>query len=481
MKKIPLIIVSTLLVFIGCSGESNVIATYKGGKITREEFRRWKLLTRQKGRIEQKALIERMGVERIAVIEAKKEGFDKTDGFEFPAGRKFDSVLHGIMREKVVGKASEIELNEPIARTQHVYLQVRDFRYENGERVNLTPSEMRAGYEEALKRAKEIIARIESGLDFDAAVKKYSNEYRRNRGGDLGYQLYHMLPESYAKAAFQLEVGEYSREPVKIFNDLNRKAQKRQHRLGRFMAIEVPIDTFIPNGYYIIKTVDKRRVNEKSLSDVVKHDGNLRHIRGYLSRRKWRGFLDNLQKARDVNLHIENAVSEDKDDIVFRVGSETFTVAQLQKHVEYESKMGSTAAKSDRNGIAIDRKKTAERLFGTALLKRDALRRNIKEERIYDVRFRIPYELFLARRYMDSIGNRNVTLKESEIEIEYEENKEKHYYRVKRREGRAEKTLLSLGEARDRVVQRLTREKRKQRFDEWKEDVLKRYEFEIDL
>lgn len=64
---------------------------------------------------------------------------------------------------------------------------------------------------EALKKIKDIKKMLDEGQDFYELAEKYSDDKETaRRGGDIGYVIRGMLPESIEKVAFKLRVGEMS-------------------------------------------------------------------------------------------------------------------------------------------------------------------------------------------------------------------------------------------------------------------------------
>ena len=63
--------------------------------------------------------------------------------------------------------------------------------------------------------AKDIIAKYEAGADFADLAAEYGTDGTKSTGGDLGPFVYTDMVEDFSKPAFELAVGEHSKEPVK--------------------------------------------------------------------------------------------------------------------------------------------------------------------------------------------------------------------------------------------------------------------------
>lgn len=63
--------------------------------------------------------------------------------------------------------------------------------------------------------AKDIIAQFEAGADFAALAAEHGTDGTKTTGGDLGPFVYSDMVEDFSKPAFELGVGEHTKEPVK--------------------------------------------------------------------------------------------------------------------------------------------------------------------------------------------------------------------------------------------------------------------------
>ena len=109
--------------------------------------------------------------------------------------------------------------------------------------------------------AKAIIKKLEGGAKFEDLAKESSTDGSASQGGDLGYFGEGMMVPEFEKAAFALEVGGYTKEPVK----------------SQF-------------GYHIIKLEDKRQQQPPAFDEVKEQ------VRSILIREK---YIEMVKKLRD--------------------------------------------------------------------------------------------------------------------------------------------------------------------------------------
>lgn len=80
----------------------------------------------------------------------------------------------------------------------------------------MTDEEKKAEEDKALEKAKSIIKELDNGAKFDELAKTKSQDNgNASRGGDLGYFNRNEMVEEFEAAAIVLEVGKYTKEPVK--------------------------------------------------------------------------------------------------------------------------------------------------------------------------------------------------------------------------------------------------------------------------
>jgi peptidyl-prolyl cis-trans isomerase C len=117
------------------------------------------------------------------------------------------------------------------------------------------------------EEAKDIISQLDGGADFGELAKQHSSDGSAQNGGDLGFfGPGRMVPE-FETAAFALEVGAYSKEPVQ----------------SQF-------------GYHVVKVTDKRPQQPPAFEQVQSQ------IRSLLLREKYFAAIGALRTAATVEI-----------------------------------------------------------------------------------------------------------------------------------------------------------------------------------
>lgn len=192
---------------------------------------------------------------RLIAILAEKKGLGK--GVEFKQRMEFlrartlhNSYFESEISESITDEAIKARYEKEISATKPVK-QV-------SARHILVKTE---------EEAKAIIAEIEGGKDFIELAKEKSTGPSGSKGGDLGFfSAGQMVPE-FEKAAFALEKGGVTKEPVKT----------------QF-------------GYHIIKKVDERDAPKRKLEDVTET------VRQVLLREKYLAAIETAKKANVLEI-----------------------------------------------------------------------------------------------------------------------------------------------------------------------------------
>ena len=193
---------------------------------------------------------------RLMAAEAEKAGYADSEDFARRMAFLRDRSLHGAYVEKNIAEAVTEE-------------EVRA-RYDK-EVAGATPTnEVRARH--ILVKTKEeadaIVKQLDEGGDFEAIAKEKSSDPGSGaQGGDLGYFAQGQMVPEFEKAAFALEVGAFTKEPVQ----------------SQF-------------GFHVIKLEDKR-VQQPPAFDQVKDQ-----VRSVVLREKYFQTVTDLRKKADVQI-----------------------------------------------------------------------------------------------------------------------------------------------------------------------------------
>lgn len=185
-----------------------VVATVDGMEITLGEvLRRVAELPQQiTQQYPQEVLIqliaEQVALSKIMVVRAEAADLDADETFqERLAASRADLLSDYWLEQEVESRITEAALEEA---------------YEGFLAENPPRDEVRARHilveEEAT--ARDLIAELESGADFATLAQENSTGPSGPQGGDLGYFTRGQMVEPFGDAAFTLEPGEYTTEPV---------------------------------------------------------------------------------------------------------------------------------------------------------------------------------------------------------------------------------------------------------------------------
>ena len=112
--------------------------------------------------------------------------------------------------------------------------------------------------EEAKKKAKEIIKKLDDGEDFEKLAKENSNDPgSASNGGDLGYFNKGDMVKEFEEAAYDLRVNEYTKEPVKTSYGYHIILKTGEKEKGKFDKIKKELKD---------KLVEKKKEEDKTIT-----------------------------------------------------------------------------------------------------------------------------------------------------------------------------------------------------------------------
>jgi len=175
-----------------------------------------------------KEMLETMIIRELILQEASKEGIENT-----PAVKdKLDELKKRLVVEAYLKKKVEEQAKVSDEDLKKFYDQNKD-KFKTGDQVRASHILVKSE-----KEAKEVLAQLKAGGNFEELAKKLSSDGAAAKGGDLGwFSKGSMIPE-FEKVAFTMKEGQVS-DIVKT----------------KF-------------GYHIIKLTGKRAAGERTFEDV---------------------------------------------------------------------------------------------------------------------------------------------------------------------------------------------------------------------
>lgn len=456
MKKTAffLFIVCAIAMNAACKRDSDVLATYNSGKITRGEFHEWldahhisrdSIMKKKKQQVNK---LQTMGLWRLAAAEAKKAGFDQTEDFKAMADLSTESQLVSIVLKKEVG--DKPDFNEPAVKLRQIVLNVKNFTMINNKRVDLKGPELDREFEKATKEAKDIIARLDAGDSFEELAKKHSQDFSKSKGGEVGFVVRSMLEPPLAKVVFELPVGQYSKEPIRLSNSIA-----------------------------IVKVEEKTNLTSRNIEDVVGNKVQAARLKNKLVREAGENYILSLKNAPDVSVFLENISKKDKNAVLYKVGNDVCTLGDLEKRIDIITTRIFKDPKEKSKITDEQKTRLAESMLRYALLKRVAEQKGIVRDPDYVKKIEIRRESLLAREFMKQIGNKEIKIEDKEVRDEYERNKDKRYYTMKKVGGKNQKVIMPYSEARERIEKTLTMKQQSAAVNAWKDKLLHDENFKV--
>ncbi len=195
------------------SSEAQVVATYRGGSLTRSEFEGWREFRPMLAGEQTEARYGLQAVEMAALVEATAGlatslGLDEEPQWQFDAAREESRILSAELKAHLTETASVDE------REIRSFLADHDEDREKPERrrLRLLLKRVPAGADESAKQAiraevETFRERVLQGEDFAELARGASDSQTRHQGGLLGSFAREALPPALAEAAFALDEG----------------------------------------------------------------------------------------------------------------------------------------------------------------------------------------------------------------------------------------------------------------------------------
>lgn len=172
-------------------------------------------------------ILQNMIIESLIMQEVERLKLSITDAdiaqqlemlrMQFPNEQSFQYALMGMSQENLY---AQLKIQAALWKlgTRNVKVTEEEMKqyYEENKDDYKEPETVRARHilVKTEEEAKKIIEALDAGEDFAELAKAHSLGGTKDRGGDLGYFSYEEMVPEFSAAAFALEVGQYTKEPV---------------------------------------------------------------------------------------------------------------------------------------------------------------------------------------------------------------------------------------------------------------------------
>jgi hypothetical protein len=438
MKRLLLINIFILFSITACKISSDIIATYKDGKITRGEFTQW-LTNRNipinaidKDHKTMKNELQMLALNKISLLEAQKEHYDKSERFTF----LFDDIKTRYIGSQLLDEIIEEKgFKEKCVKLQQIVLKIEGKTDAENNQIYV--------------KAKTIINELDKGEDFSKLAKKYSNHPSGKIGGEMGYLIKELMNPDYADIVMSMPEGSYTKEPINI---MNKKV------------------------LYILKIEDKKVMTNDNLEDLIPDTMLAIQFRKTIFSKAKRNLLALLGSAKDVKFDDQAALLPNPQAVIFSIGDNKFTVGDLNRRIDMINKIMGMENTLTGNEL---KKHMATEYYYDQLLKREAEHRGINNDSKYQKRIKEAREAYLAGDYIEYIGMKDTRVTPAEVRQEYDRFKYARYFKEMTVGGNKFRAVKPFDEVKDGIELNLVTIRKLGGKSIWMNKMLKAYDFKI--
>ena len=194
---------------------------------------------------------------RLLAAEAEKAGL--ADGDEF--ARRMTLLRQRALHSAVIDKEVAAGVTDEAVRA----------RYDKQVAETPPTNEIRARHiiVETKEEAEAIIKELDAGGDFEAIAKEKSKDGAAAQGGDLGYFTEGRMVPEFEKAAFAMNVGDHSKEPVQTQFGWHviKVEDKRVQQPPAFEQVAEQFRTLLLRENYFAKVTELREAAAVEIAD----------------------------------------------------------------------------------------------------------------------------------------------------------------------------------------------------------------------
>ncbi len=442
MKGLVVLLLSFLVIFTGCKGENDVVATYKGGEVKRGEFYEWMESSRinlkktLEKKSDQKKKLEQFVTVKLILKDANEKKIGENKDFLKVLPMLEGNFISKYWKTKV---SKDVKFKEDAIKARQIKLSVKSYKKvdkivkgkKTKKSVKLTDVEMEREIASQLKLGEEIIAKLNKGESFESLAKKYNSSRGKKNGGDIGFITMDQKGPEFGKHIFSLKVGEFSAKPFKF---------------GR--------------AIYILKAESKETLTNDNIEDIVDNEKKAKGLKRRLEHKASKKYFKDLSVSSGSKFIKENINSKDKDALIFSVADVTYKVSDLDEYIKFQSE---SFKKQGRKMQKVDLKfkeNLVKYQYDTELIKAD-FKKNGSGDSEYAKKWKSFKDLSIIRFFIQDVIIAKVEVKSKEVKDFYNLNKKKYLENLKKNKGKTKnkKKFESYAKMKDRIESMLKQNK----------------------
>jgi len=436
------LLLTALLMFLQCNKGNDILATYNGGAVTRQEFMDWLELNYYKREVShimkyktlQIQKLQEMCKEKIMILEAKKLGYDKQPYFANIKELYTDQEIMKYFLKKEIEEKAKIK--EPIVHILALY--INDVK------------------EDSYKKAVNVIATCKSKSFLDV-YKQYSNNPKDFISMDFRYKFLFMLPESLQRGIENLGKNEYSMEPI-IIKDGN---------------------DWFNSGIYIVFKKDQRTATLKNLYLITNDKKEAHDLKNIVLIRLLNEYIDKLRSKKDVYFNYKALDSNAVNTILFTIGNKSVKVSdfneRIKKLIESKIQLGSDVTIVSEMTKKSFKDEYAWEYFTNELVKRVFYEKGYHNDPEFVKSLNDKLDMILEIEFKKHLAPKNVNVTLAEIKEEYELTKDRYYAYTESVEGKQIKKYIPLEKVKDEIKRILENQKKEDFVNKYKSNLALQY------
>lgn len=429
------VVVFIFFVFLSCKSGSDILAKIDGDTVTRSEFNDWiesRNLSLKKVYNDKYAMSDylcQIAVEKLNAAKAEKSGYNVDSKFKIIENALYMNLLADFITEK--------QKADPVFNEKGLDLSIiRVFFRNNNTDESLIEKENKK------KLIIHILSKLKSGEDFNELAVKYSEDTLSENKGRMGILPENIIEDSILNSVSQLYENDYSKEPVQV-----------------------------GNSFCLIKLHKRYQLTGKNLKNIVTDQNNLERILNYYEKKSQDDLINKIYRERNVISKIDKTTFRKSNESIFSIDGDVFTSDELDIILKffYSIKNGYPPS----NEFSLNEKKlTSEKILKERLLASEAKNILLEHDKKFERNWKYLRRATLAGAYKYNILLKKLKVSDEEIRKEFNENRNKKYFRLKKIKNKDIKVFLTYQEAIPVIKNNLNRESLRSLKKAWDDRIL---------